>query len=226
MKMKLKYLIVFILLFLVGCGQNTVFVCSDGSHVEDATVCTDITEAEEQEEIQTEVPIESSAVEEDFVEEMVSEQSYILSESEKALLNQRFTASTRAVLSTPIVKNLHAGDVYVAGLGIRNILGAASRGFIVDITFREAKDFSNSVLQTDDDLIQAWLDKNLFTTYTLQRSEEITLPIIIEVGDYLTDKGDPVVPGTYIYDVRIGYVTSSGSTDEYQNLVLTVQVVE
>ncbi len=228
--MKWNILLVLVLLFVAGCGQKTVYVCSDGTQVEDATQCVESTEETTQSEETT--PTEDNTLEETADESAVessdetTEQSYILTDTEKALLATRFTASTRAVLSTPLVKNLHSGDIYVVGLGLQNILGSVSHDFIVDIKFREAKDFSNSVLQTDDELIQAWLGKNILTTYTLDRGEKVTIPIIIEVGEYLTENGDTVVPGTYIYDVRVGYITNAGNTDEYQNLIMTVQVTE
>lgn len=213
-----------ILLLLVGCGQKTVYVCSDQTQVEDAIDCADTTQQEITPSEIFDYSIDTVAPEEETTTETPEQQSYVLSDTEKSVLAERFTASTRATLSTPLVKNLHVGDVSVIGLGLRNILGSVSHDFVVDITFREAKDFSGSILQTDDELIQAWLDKNIFTIYTLDRGEEITLPIIIEVGDYLTKTKDPVVPGTYIYDVYISYVTNPESTDEYQNLILTVQV--
>lgn len=222
--MKWHFALVFVFILLIGCGQKTVYVCSNQTQVEDATACSDTTEEQADTALEETAQTENTAAEEISVDEETAQQSYVLSDSEKALLAERFTPSIRAVLSTPLVKDLHAGDVYVAGLALRNILGSVSHDFIVDIKFREAKDFSGSILQTDDELIQAWIGKNIFTTYTLDRSEEITLPIIIEVGDYLTEKGDPVVPGTYIYDVYISYITNPESTDEYQNLILTVQV--
>lgn len=224
--MKCYIALVFVLLLLTGCGQKTVYVCSDETQVDDATQCAETTEettlAETTETEQNTVPQETAAE----TTTDTTEQSYVLSDTEKALLAERFTESTRAVLSTPLVKDLHPRDVYVAGLGLRNILGSYNHDFVVDIKFREAKDFSGSILQTDDELIQAWISKNIFTTYTLDRGEEITLPIIIEVGDYLTEKGDPIVPGTYIYDVYISYITNLESTDEYQNLIMTVQITE
>ncbi|MFA6888380.1 MAG: hypothetical protein WC254_02690 [Candidatus Woesearchaeota archaeon] len=228
--MKWNIALILVFLLLIGCGQKTVYVCSDETQVEDATECAESIIEESMvisETIQAET-IESIASEETAVEPATdtSQQSYVLSDSEKALLAERFTPSVRAVLSTPLVKNLHIGDVYVVGLAVQNILGASSHDFVVDIKFREAKDFSGSILETDDELVQAWFEKNIFTTYTLQRNEEITLPIIIEVGDYLTETGDPVIPGTYIYDVYISYITNAGNTDEYQDLVLTVQVTE
>ena len=81
-------------------------------------------------------------------------------------------------------------------------------------------------METNDELIQAWMSKNLYTTYTLERSEELVLPLIIEVGETITNAGGPTLPGTYIYDIYIDYVTNSGSTDEYEKLLLTVQVAE
>jgi hypothetical protein len=223
----MKWYIAFgvVLLLLVGCGQKTVYICADETQVDIAADCTHTEEIADTEPIQQEINESVEEVLERIVENTEG-QSYILSDSEKALLAERFSPSVRAVLSTPLVKDLHAGSVYVVGLGLRNILGSYSRDFVVDIKFREAKDFSGSVLETDDELIQAWLGKNLFTTYSLQRNEEIILPIIIEIGDKLTEKGDPVVPGTYIYDVYVGYITNAESTDEYQNLIMTVQVTE
>ena len=223
----MKWYIAFgvVLLLLAGCGQKTAYVCADGTQADAEADCTQAETAADTEPVQQETDENIEEVVERIVENTEG-QSYILSDSEKALLAERFSPSVRAVLSTPLVKDLHAGDVYVVGLGLRNILGSYSRDFVVDIKFREAKDFSGSVLETDDELIQAWLSKNLFTTYSLQRNEEITLPIIIEVGDTLTEKGDPVVPGTYIYDVYVGYITNAESKDEYQNLIMTVQVTE
>ena len=221
MNMKQVYLfcIFVVALFLIGCGSGKVYVCADGSEVSDASLCASET-AEE-------VPSEEAAAEESAVEESAEEvevQDYTLSDSEKALLDTRMQSNTRAVLSTPLVKNLAIGDVYVAGLGIQNIVG--DHEFVVTIKFREAKDYSGSILETNDDLIQAWMSKNLYTTYTLARGDELVLPLIIEVGDTITDAGCPTLPGTYMFDVYIDYITNSEATDEYEKLLLTVQIAE
>lgn len=214
-KLYVGLLIVF-LLVLVGCGKEQTTE-TEGTIEETALESTSETTTSASEEESTETTATSE-------EEEITD--YTLSASEKALLEQRFGPTVRAVLSTPLVKNLQVGDVYVAGLAVRNILGADTRDFVITIKFREAKDFSGSILPTDDAVVQDWFGKNLYTTYTLERSEELILPVIIEVGDTLTYDGDPTVPGTYIYDVYVDYVTSSGATDEYEKLLLTVQVTE
>ena len=223
MNMKQVYLFcIFILaLFLIGCGSGKVYVCVDGSEVSDVALCPSVEIKEET--TDADVVAQESAVEESAEEES-EVQDYTLSDSEKALLNTRMQSNTRVALSTPLVKNLNVGDVYVAGLGIQNIIG--DHDFVVTIKFREAKDYSVSILETNDELIQAWMSKNLYTTYTLERSEELVLPLIIEVGETITNAGGPTLPGTYIYDIYIDYVTNSGSTDEYEKLLLTVQVAE
>lgn len=227
MKKILLNLFVIIFLFSIGCGQKTVYVCADGSEVTSAADCNAA--------LQPLVEIEETAIVEEneniisqdtAAEEIITEQvDYTLSDDERALLKERFTASTRAVLSTPLVKNLDLGDIYVAGLAIRNMLGSP-HDFVVTLKFREAKDYSGSIIPTDDALVQAWLAKNLYTPYTLERTEEVILPLIIDVGYTLTENGDPIVPGTYIYDVYIDYVTNSEATDEYEKLLLTVQIAE
>lgn len=220
MKKSILVFVSILMVLLVGCGQKTVYVCTDGTEVSTADECGVETTQETQTEDET--PVDSYADEEIDSEEV---QMYTLSDDEQALLEERFTSSTRAVLSTPLVKNLDVGDTYVAGLAIRNMLGSP-HDFVVTLKFREAKDYSGSIIPTEDALVQAWLGKNLYTTYTLDRSEEVILPLIIEVGDVLSSDGDPVVPGTYIYDVYIDYVTNSEATDEYEKLLLTVQVAE
>ncbi len=214
-----------IFIFLMGCGTEKVYVCSDRTEVSDVALCS-VTE-ETAEETMTETPLQEEAVVESSTAEEVSEfVDYTMSDAEKALLEERFTPSTRAVLSTPLIKNLHPGDVYVAGLAIRNILGSADHDFVVTIKFREAKDFSGSILETDDKLIQAWMSKNLYTPYTLERGGELVLPLIVEVSDTITDEGGPTLPGTYIFDVYIDYITNQANTNEYEKLLLTVQVTE
>lgn len=222
------------LLFVASCGEK-VYVCSDGREVGDVALCGTASSSagtlQETSETSAEA-IASTETSETTSEEILSEEAstetidYTLTDSEKALLVERFGPSDRAELSQPLIKNMHAGERYVVALGLRNILGTANRDFVVEVKFREAKDFSNSVLPTDDELIQAWLGKNIFTTYTLDRGEETVIPIIIEVGDTLTTTGDPLLPGTYLFDIYIGYTTSQGNTDEYQDLLLTVQVTE
>lgn len=227
MNMNRLYLFCFLVLalFLISCGSQTIYVCADGQEVSDAVLCSSTETKEEITEIE---PV----VEESFIEQIAEEETkeaqldYTLSDSEKALLDTRMQSNTRAALSTPLVKSLHAGEVYVAGLGIRNILGSVEHDFVVTIKFREAKDFSGSILETDDSLIQAWMSKNLYTPYTLERNGELVLPLIIEVGNTITDAGGPTLPGTYIFDVYLDYVTNQGNTDEYEKLLLTVQVVE
>lgn len=222
MNTKLYLILVIVFLFVfAGCGKEQTTEI-EGT-VEEETVSESTSETTTSE---TSVASEEESAETTATSEEEETTDYTLGASEKALLEQRFGPTVRAVLSNPLVKNLHVGDVYVAGLAIRNILGADTRDFVITIKFREAKDFSNSVLPTDDELIQDWLGKNLYIIYTLERSEELILPVIIEVGDTLTYDGDPTVPGTYIYDVYVDYVTSSGATDEYEKLLLTVQVVE
>lgn len=210
-----------LLLFLASCGSQTTYICSDGSQVTDQGLCPMTTE-----EIAgtTEAPATEIAPFPETSQEPAVD--YTLSDSEKALLEQRLGPGERAELSTPLIKNLHPGDVYVAALGIQNILGAYSHDFVVDIKFREGKDFSNSIIPIDDELVQAWVDKSILTDYTLNKNEEVVLPLIVAVGDTITNKGDPTLPGTYIYDVYVSYRTDSGATDPYQNLILTVQVAE
>lgn len=223
MNMKHVYLfcIFIVTLFLIGCGPGKVYVCADGQEVSDAALCSS-TETEE-ETAETGAPLEET-VEEETAQETEEQQDYTLSDSEKALLDTRMQSNTRAALSTPLVKNLAIGDVYVAALGIQNIVG--DHDFVVTIKFREAKDFSGSILETNDELIQAWMSKNLYTTYSLERGEELVLPLIIEVGDTITDAGGPTLPGTYIFDVYVDYITNSEATDEYEKLLLTVQIAE
>lgn len=222
---------VIVMLLLGACTSPTVYVCADGTEVSSSADCMSTGESTETDTSSSAVstPKETYSAEEETTSSENSEQAavdYTLSDSESTLLESRFAASKRAELSTPLVKNLHVGDVYVAALGLRNILGGATETFTVQIKFREAKDFSGSILQTDDALVQDWLGKNLYTTYTLERGDEVVLPIIIDIGDKLTYSGDPVVPGTYIYDVYVAYITNQEMTDAYQNLVLTIQVVE
>lgn len=204
MKKTMWWGVLLVLLFVVGCGSKTVV-------------------EEESDEQETVISEERGETEETAVEEI---EDYTLSVAEEALLAEHFGPAERAELSTPFVKDLHVGNVYVAALGLRNILGSVSHDFVVEIKFREAKDFSGSIIPTDDALVQAWLGKNIFVPYALGRSEVLVLPVIIEIGNKLSEDGDPVVPGTYIYDVYIGYITNAGNTDEYQNLLLTVQVKE
>lgn len=219
-----------ILLLIAGCGSQKVYVCADGRETASAADCVSQTAEQTGQTIEssTEAATKTISKEDTSAIPVSSEEpvDYTLSDSERTLLASRFSASKRAELSTPLVKNLHPGDVYVAALGLRNILGGAAETFTVTIKFREAKDFSGSILQTDDALVQDWLGKNLYTTYTLKRGDEIVLPIIIDVGNKLTKKGDPAVPGTYIYDVYTAYVTNPEMTDAYQNLILTVQIAE
>ncbi len=228
--MKIKYVclsVFLVFLFLGGCGTKIVYVCSDGTEVTDTALCpttAEITTEEIVEEVSSEESGEEAATEESA--ETSEQTDYTLSDAEEALLQERFTPAIRAVLSNPLIKDMHLGDVYVAGLALRNILGAADHDFVITIKFREAKDFSGSILETDDALIQAWMSKNLYTPYTLERSEEVILPVIIEVGETITDAGGPTLPGTYIFDVYVDYVTNQGNTDEYEKLLLTVQVVE
>lgn len=221
MKHVYLFCIFIVALFLIGCGSGKVYVCAEGSEVSDAALCSS-TETEK-ETAETGAPLEET-VEEETAQETEEQQDYTLSDSEKALLDTRMQSNTRAALSTPLVKNLAIGDVYVAALGIQNIVG--DHDFVVTIKFREAKDFSGSILETNDELIQAWMSKNLYTTYSLERGEELVLPLIIEVGDTITDAGGPTLPGTYIFDVYVDYITNSEATDEYEKLLLTVQIAE
>ncbi|MBI5073023.1 hypothetical protein HZA99_04350 [Candidatus Woesearchaeota archaeon] len=222
--------VLLLLLFVAACGSGKVYVCADGSEVASAGDC--VTPAPSQTPASTTQTTASQTTTEKSTSQttdtVASEKSvnYSLSDAERALLEERFAPAKRAELSTPLVKNLHPGDVSVAALGLRNILGGATETFIVTIKFREAKDFSGSIIPTDDALVQNWLGKNVYIPYTLERGEEVVLPIIIDVGNTLTAKGDPVAPGTYIYDVSIAYVTNPEMTDPYQNLILTVQVAE
>lgn len=220
---KIYLTVIFVLtLFLFGCGSEKVYVCADGSEVADASLCSSVADEEiVQADETTEETVEAEEVSSDTPVKSVD---YTLSDAEKAVLNTRMQSNTRAALSTPLVKSLNPGDVYVAGLGIQNIIG--DHDFVVTIKFREAKDYSGSILETDDALIQAWMSKNLYTTYSLERGEELVLPLIIEVGDTITNAGGPTLPGTYIFDVYIDYLTNQGNTDEYEKLLLTVQVAE
>ncbi|PIN78607.1 hypothetical protein COV16_05775 [Candidatus Woesearchaeota archaeon CG10_big_fil_rev_8_21_14_0_10_34_8] len=229
----MKYIIfvVLISLFVAGCGSNTVYVCADGSEVTDLGNCvetaeeiTEQTTDETSDVIRDDIKISSIDETEEVVD--VSVVDYTISDEEEALLESRFGAEKRAEISRPLIKNLKIGDVYVVGLGIRNILGASSHDFEVDVVFRQMKDYSNSVHDTDNGLLDAWMSKNLYTTYTLERSDELVLPLIIEVGDELTNTGDPVLPGNYIYDIYVYYLSDGGRRMEYESLMLTVQVAE
>ncbi len=221
MKQVYLFCIFGVALFLIGCGSGKVYVCADGSEVSNAALCPS---GETEEEVAETDTVLEETVEEEAAEETEEQQDYTLSDSEKTLLDTRMQSNTRAALSTPLVKNLAIGDMYVAGLGIQNIIG--DHDFVVTIKFREAKDFSGSILETNDELIQAWMSKNLYITYTLARGEELVLPLIIEIGDTITDAGGPTLPGTYIFDVYVDYMTNSEATDEYEKLLLTVQIAE
>ena len=133
--MKTKYVcfsLFLVFLFLAGCGTKTVYVCIDGTEVTDTALCPTTSETTAEDASES-VSSSEESVEEQVVaeasEETFEQTDYTLSDAEKALLEERFIASSRAVLSTPIVKALHPGDVYVAGLALRNILGAADHDF-------------------------------------------------------------------------------------------------
>ena len=47
-----------------------------------------------------------------------------------------------------------------------------------------------------------------------------------QLGETITDAGGPTLPGTYMFDVYVDYITNSEATDEYEKLLLTVQIAE
>jgi hypothetical protein len=186
----MKWIIgVFILLFVLGCGQQETL---EGVITYDPAATT---------------------TEEDIVNEYSDvnkedeEVSYVLSVDEEALLKERFTVDERIDISRPLATELHEGETLVLGLGLRNILGQTTHDFVLDIDFVEMRDYSNSMIDTDDDLLEAWFSRSNLGPYTLERTDEVVVPLIIEVGGMIT-ADDALAPGNYIFDINVNYVTN------------------
>ncbi len=210
----------YILLFVVSCGTDvTPADVLDVKNAEEIIISEDIIDNSIIEDTFIVDPEESTAF------ETVVEIDYSLSADEKELLESRFSASERAELSRPLVKNVAIGDVVVVGLVIRDILGQATHDFIVSVDLVDMRDYSNSKHDTDDALIEAWFDRTDLGPYTMERNDEIIIPLIIEVGDMMT-ADVAVLPGNYIFYIAVKYLTGGGMTDTYETLELTLQVAE
>lgn len=213
----MKWIIILLgLLFAIGCSSATVYVCADGSEVSDPQACPSNQQAEDNVDDMDNIY--------ELVKEEIQEADYSVSAEEEALLESRFTSDKRVDISRELVTEVHQGDIVVLGLGIRNILGQTIHDFVIDIDFVEMRDFSNSVFDTDDALLEAWFRMTNFGQYTLERTDEIVVPLIIEVGDMMTAE-NPVVPGNYIFDINVNYLTNAG-TDPYETVRLTLQIEE
>jgi hypothetical protein len=214
-----KILILLLLLLVVGCTAGPAETIDD---VEVKEMIED-EELVVEEMMEDEYSIEEESMEKEMMEDPVH--SYDLSAAEEELLISRFDPSERADVSRPLVKELHVGDVHVLGLAVRNILGQSSRDFVIEVDLVDVRDYTNGVHNTDDALMEAWFERTDMGPYTMERGDEVIVPLVVEIGDMITEM-DEVIPGNYNFDITVAYLTSGGATDDYETVRITLQVVE
>jgi hypothetical protein len=118
---------------------------------------------------------------------------------------------------------MHSDDYAVIALGVKNTVSRVS-DFTIDLSFREGLTPSQQSIQLDKGLLEKWVAKNVYTTQTIERNEVKYLPLIVELGSEIAS-GNPLIPGTYIFDVTVNELSDDGLPHPYQAVTLTVQVV-
>ncbi len=114
-------------------------------------------------------------------------------------------------LKPALPTGLKIGESYVFALGLTNTL-ESEETFLVDVEFKNAKDFSSNPIVVDKTTVLSWFDKNEWGEYKLAKYENVAIPVGVTVGDFIAP-GVMTKPGTYYFDAVITYKRSIGTTD-------------
>ncbi|MBU0535681.1 MAG: hypothetical protein KKE20_01855 [Nanoarchaeota archaeon] len=204
MKYAYLYAILIILVVAIGCGKGPDTVTS--------TPTADSGTGAQQTQ-QTAQTTQTAAV------------SYELSSEEEAKATQ-FEQAKKTMISTPY-KIMQVGDVYVFGLGIKNVMPKEGN-FRVALHFKEAKTtggVATLIEGTEDDAMITWLGKNRFGIEKIGSGQEKVLPLIVEVKPTI-GPGENTIPGSYVFDVMVEYESTPQFWDTYQENTLTIKVKE
>ncbi len=138
-------------------------------------------------------------------------------------MKTRLSVTTAATLSRPKIMDLDVGDIFVAGIGIRNTEMKTLDDITININFQKAETASRSRIDEVDETVEDWFSINIYEPFSLDKGEEAYLPLIIKVGDVIGSNGDELVPGDYLFDIDVVY-DDDGFETIHQELVLTVQI--
>lgn len=135
---------------------------------------------------------------------------------DKLKLNMKATFLTNSYPS-----GLDVGDTHLFALGINNVMSDVKE-FTIEYEFRNARDTNNNPIVVDKEYILGWLDENDFESYSLERYEQVYLPLIINIGDKVSED-DQTIPGTYYFLLTVYNDLGLGRT-EYDELEFSVRV--
>ncbi len=197
-----------ILLLALGCGgeNKQTYICYTGETVDDLTECP--TPDFPPEETIEPITIETT---EEVVEEEIEEEpvSYELSSSELDLIKSKLTKNTAVMLSRSMLTNVAPGDVSVLAIGITNTR-SKGHNFTVSVEFQQALSSSRSTINgLDPSYLEKWVSMNVYSTFYMESSDQIYLPLIIEIGGEMATS-EEIIPGTYTFDVFVDYVDEEG----------------
>ncbi len=152
-------------------------------------------------------------------------QSYELSQEErnKAL---EFEQGKKTKLSTNY-RIMEEGDVYVFGLGIKNVM-PKEKNFKIDIYFKEAKTtggLATPISEADKDTMLSWAGRNRFSNVEMEGNSETVIPVTMEVTPQI-GPGEETIPGSYVFTIDVDYESSPRFWDDYSEEDLTIKVKE
>ena len=151
-------------------------------------------------------------------------QEYVLTASHEDALKQKLKLSTKAeFLVSSYPQGLSVGESHVFALGITNVM-QEERKFMLELVFTNARDTNNNPITVDKQTILRWLDRNEFEDYTLEKYQQVFLPIGVTVGPEIAP-GVSTVPGNYYFDVVLKYQRTQYTVDSYITLPFSFRVV-
>ncbi|MEM4268173.1 MAG: hypothetical protein QXK37_05075 [Candidatus Woesearchaeota archaeon] len=146
------------------------------------------------------------------VETKKTEESYEISEEDKALLLSKLNGKVVTAFGRNIAPTaLGVGEHYVYAFAIQNIRKDENT-FRVNVSFANARDMKNNPIATndlnfDDSYMRQWLGKNNFNKeLVIEPGKHGVVPIILVVGDMYAAQR-PTKAGQYSFKVVVQYKT-------------------
>ncbi|MFC1753765.1 hypothetical protein ACFL96_10300 [Thermoproteota archaeon] len=216
MKYTYLYIALIILILVIGCSKAPA---DTGDSDADDTISGSQTQADSQPADDTTDTAPAGTA------DAAPDDSYALSSEEEAKA-KNFESGRKTMISTPY-KIMQVGDVYVFGVGIKNIL-PGEYNFRIQLHFSEAKTtggLATLMEGTDEDTMLGWMGKNRFSQIKIAPNEETVVPLIVYVGSDI-GPGESTGPGSYDFDIGVEYESNPHFWEEYETNVLTIKVKE
>lgn len=243
---KKLFVLVCLVLFSAGCA-TTMFVCPDGTTVNDASTCK-VEEADEADVTEEDASISSQEIgeapqEAEQAPTYKAEQTAAPSQKTSVAVTEAETASDgkpvqtevtdaqKEMLDKALLTNIVAiyptmmgvnekiavGETFTFGVGLTSS-APQERSYNLKLRFVEGKTMSMGRLGADETVL-TWFDEynDLSKVYTLQKGEKMYIPLIVKPGETINENGDKTFAGTYRFELTMA------GLEDYSNVVASTE---